>query len=108
MYLPQCTSLHVCENALLVNFKVMKTMKTIQPDMFVFTRHVPPVPIVARANGMVASKAGLGASPEPCMGALSPALSLMPQSHFSLLSSLLTARVCWPGFFNWVVFIDPR
>lgn len=94
-----------CDNVLLQSFTVMTKMKTMQPSVSVFIWRVPPVPGVARQMARWLQKQGFGTSPEPCMGELSLPLSLMPQSHFSLLLSVLTAKVCWPGFLSWIVIL---
>lgn len=77
--------------------KVMKNIKTVQPDLSVFIWHVPPVLGVARQMARWPRRTGLAASPEPRMGELAPPLSSMPQTHFSLLSSVLTACLLLNG-----------
>lgn len=82
---------------------VITRVKTVQQArLSVCIWRVPPVPCVARQMAWWLQKRGFGTSPEPRMGELSLPLSLMPRSHFSLLSSVSTAKVCWPGFLSWI------
>ncbi len=83
----------------------MQKMKTMQPEVSVCTGRVPPVPGVARQMAWWLQKQALARLHSHAGGELSLSLSLMPQSHFSLLSSVSTAQVCWTGSLNWVVLL---